>query len=146
MNKFKLSKKSQRELIGVHPVLAFAVMEAIKITDQDFMVFDGLRTQREQNKLVRSGRSKTKRSYHLYGLAVDLVAFADGKPSWDIKYYADIAHAMKTVIKKYSLPIEWGHELWGWDSPHWQMTRDKLTQKDMRKVYDVRKLGRIEVV
>lgn len=143
--RFKLGKKSQRELIGVHPILAFAVMEAIRITNQDFMVFDGLRTQREQTKLVRAGRSKTNNSYHLYGLAVDLVAFVGGKPSWGGKYYAEIEEAMKTIIKRYNLPIEWGVDKWGWDSPHWQITRDQHTQKDMRKVYDVRKLGKVEV-
>ncbi len=145
MSRFKLGKKSQRELIGVHPVLAFAVVEAIKTTKQDFMVFDGLRTQREQNKLVRSGRSKTLNSYHLYGLAVDLVAYVGGKPSWDGEHYREIERAMKEVIKKHNLPIEWGVDKWGWDAPHWQITRDPFTQRDMRKLYDVRKIGSIEV-
>lgn len=122
-------------------MLAFAVTEAIKITDQDFMVFDGLRTQREQNKMVRAGVSKTNNSYHLYGLAVDLVAYVEGKPSWDVKHYAEIEKAMKMVIKKYELPIEWGVDKWGWDSPHWQFTRDKETKVDMRKLYDVRKFA-----
>ena len=130
---FKLGKRSMRELVGVHPVLAFAVTEAIKITRQDFMVFDGVRTAREQEKLVARGVSKTNNSYHLYGLAVDLVAYVDGKPSWDKLYYNDIAEAMKHVIEKHDLSIEWGYDKWGWDLPHFQMT-------GYRKVYDIRKL------
>ena len=130
---FKLGKRSMGELVGVHPVLAFAVTEAIKVTRQDFMVFDGVRTAREQEKLVARGVSKTNNSYHLYGLAVDLVAYVDGKPSWDKLYYNDIAEAMKHVIEKYDLPIEWGYDKWGWDLPHFQMT-------GYRKVYDIRKL------
>jgi len=138
---YRLGKKSKRELIGVHPILAFAVTEAIQITEQDFMVFDGLRTQKEQRKMVRFGVSKTNNSYHLYGLAVDLVAYVDGKPTWEEPYYDGIEIAMKSVIKKYDLPIEWGKDKWGWDMPHWQITRDPVSKVDMRKLYDVRKFA-----
>mgnify|MGYP000882066104 CR=1 FL=1 len=143
---FVFGKNSLRELVGVHPYLAFAATEAIKISKQDFMVLDGLRTQNEQEKLVARGVSKTNNSYHLFGLAVDLVAYVDGKPSWEEKYYTEIAEAMHAVIKQHNLPIEWGYDKWGWDLPHWQITRDPVTRRDMREVYDVRKLGNIEVV
>ncbi|MDD3452580.1 M15 family metallopeptidase [Sulfurimonas sp.] len=135
---FFLGKQSLRELVGVHPYLAFAVMEAIKISKQDFMVLDGLRTQKEQEKLVARGVSKTNNSYHLYGLAVDLVAYVDGKPSWEEKYYTAIAEAMQSVIKRHNLPIEWGYDKWGWDLPHWQITHDPVSGADMRKLYDAR--------
>ena len=130
---YSLSSKSLKELVGVHPDLAFCVTEAIKITTQDFMVLDGVRTAQEQQKLVDRGVSKTNNSYHLYGLAVDLVAYVKGKPSWEPKYYDAIAVAMKRIIEKHNLPIEWGFDKWSWDLPHWQMTgyRDK---------YDIRKL------
>ena len=135
---YKLSNRSMKELVGVHPYLSFAVIEAIKITSQDFMVLDGVRTESEQAKLVARGVSKTNNSYHLYGLAVDLVAYVDGKPSWDAKYYQGIADAMKYVIDKYDLPIEWGYDKWSWDMPHWEIT--KLNGLSARNVYDIRKL------
>jgi len=130
---YKLSKRSLRELVGVHPMLAFAVTEAIKITEQDFMVFDGVRSKKEQAKLVARGVSKTNNSYHLYGLAVDLVAYVDGKPTWEEKYYAEIAKAMKTVIDKHDLDIDWGYDMWKWDLPHFQMTGYR-TKYDIRKI------------
>jgi len=130
---YKLGNKSLKNLVGVHPILGFAVVEAIKVTKQDFTVLEGLRTPERQKELVAKGSSKTMDSYHLYGLAVDLVAWVDGKPSWDEKYYKDIAVVMKEVIQKYKLPIEWGFDKWGWDMPHWQMTGYK-------KEYDVRKI------
>ncbi len=136
---FRLSKRSLVELAGVHIMLVLAVKEAIKITEVDFMVLDGIRTPQEQRKLVTRGVSKTNNSYHLYGLAVDLVAFVDGKPSWEEKHYTEIEIAMKTVIKKHGLPIEWGFDKWGWDMPHWQIT--KLAGVDARKVYDIRKIA-----
>jgi len=137
---YKLGKRSLKELIGVHPILAFAITEAIKITRQDFMVLDGRRETEEQRKLVARGVSKTMNSFHLYGLAADLVAYVDGKPTWAEQYYRDIADAMKTVIKKHNLPIEWGYDKWKWDLPHWQIT--KLNGKDAREVYDVRQITR----
>ena len=127
---YHLSTRSMEELVGVHPILAFAVMEAIKITEQDFMVLDGVRTKKEQIKLVARGNSKTLDSYHLYGLAVDLVAY-DGGPSWDENLYSDINVAMKHVIHIHNLPIEWGYDMWGWDMPHWQLTGYK-------NLYDIR--------
>ena len=137
---YKLGKRSKRRLIGVHPILAFAVHEAIKLTKQDFMVFSGVRTKRQQKRLVATGVSKTTNSFHLYGLAVDLVAYV-GEPSWKVKYYGEIDKAMKTVIKTHNLPIEWGYDKWGWDMAHWQLTKDPVTGKDMRKTYDVRKFA-----
>ena len=122
-----------KELIGVHPILAFAVTEAIAITQQDFMVLDGVRTTKEQEKLVARGVSKTMNSYHLYGLAVDLVAYVNGKPSWEPEYYDAISVAMKHVIHIHDLPIEWGFDMWSWDLPHYQMT-------GYRNKYDIRKL------
>ncbi len=131
---YKLGKRSKKELIGVHPMLAFVVMEAIKITKQDFMIFDGVRTKAEQRKLVARGVSKSMNSYHLYGLAVDLVAYVNGKPSWDKKYYHEIAKAMKKAIKKHNIKgIDWGFDLWGWDMAHFQLT-------GLRSKYDIRKI------
>ena len=135
---YKLSSRSMGELIGVHPVLSFAVYEAIKVTSQDFMVLDGLRSESEQLKLVDRGVSKTYNSYHLYGLAVDLVAYVEGKPSWEPKYYDAIAVAMKRVIDEHELEIEWGFDKWSWDMPHWQIT--KIDGIDARHKYDVRKI------
>jgi lysophospholipase L1-like esterase len=65
-------------------------------------------------------------------LAVDLVAYVNGKPTWEEKYYPKIAEAMKIIINKYGLPIDNGFDLWGWDMPHWQLTGFK-TKYDIRK-------------
>lgn len=120
---YRLSKRSKKELTGVHPKLAFVVMEAIKITKQDFMVLDGIRTPREQRKLVERGVSKTMDSYHLYGLAVDLVAYVNGKPTWEEKYYKEIAIAMEKAAEMHNIDgIDWGYDLWKWDMAHFQIS------------------------
>jgi peptidoglycan L-alanyl-D-glutamate endopeptidase CwlK len=131
----KLSNRSKSQLIGVHPELAFAVTEAIKITKQDFLVFEGVRTSERQQELFDKGMSKTLDSYHLYGLAVDLVAYANGGASWDEQYYPAIIEAMNEVKAKHNLNFENGFEMWGWDYPHFQLTGYKSQ-------YDIRTLKR----
>lgn len=138
---YNLGTRSKTELQGVHPILAFAVYMAIKRTKQDFGVIDkgGVRTDGEQADMYAQGRTKegskitwTLDSFHQYGLAVDLVAYVDGKFTWESKYYPEIIKAMKEVIKEYDLPIDHGFDLWGKDLPHWQLT-------GMKDQYDVRK-------
>ncbi len=130
---YRLSKRSQKELIGVHPKLALVVMEAIKLTKQDFMVLDGIRTVKEQRKLVDRGVSKTMDSYHLYGLAVDLVAYVNGKPTWEEKYYKEISIAMERAAEMHNIDgIDWGFDLWEWDMAHFQLS-------GMKPYYDIRK-------
>lgn len=114
--------------------MAFAVTEAIKISKVDFGVIEGVRRMKRQKKLVKQGKSKTFNSYHLYGLAVDLVPYIDGNYRWDDPAaFQEIAVAMQKVINTYSLPVEWGFKKWGWDMPHWQMT-------GFRAKYDIRKI------
>ena len=133
---YKLGKRSLRNLIGVHPMLAFVVTEAIKITKQDFMVFEGVRNIERQKELVAKGLSRTLNSYHLYGLAVDLVAYVDGKPNWEEQYYDEIIKAMDTVCETYNIQIDNGYKLWGWDMAHWQLTGYKSK-------YDIRQITRV---
>ena len=136
-NNYKFGKGSLRELVGVHPYLAFAAQKAIERTEFDFGVFDGVRTAKEQRKLVARGTSKTSNSYHLYGLAIDLVPYFDSKYNWDgkraLKYFNEIAKVMNDIIKEYDLPIKHGFAMWGWDRAHWEMT-------GYQNKYDVRKL------
>jgi len=130
---YKLGKKSLSKLLGVHPILSFAITEAIKITEQDFTVLEGVRTMQRQRQLVKDGKSKTLNSYHLFGLACDLVPYVNGKLTWEDKYFEEIHKAMTIVIEKYNLPIDNGFDLWGWDKPHYQLTGMK-TEYDFRKL------------
>jgi peptidoglycan L-alanyl-D-glutamate endopeptidase CwlK len=130
----KLGNRSLKRLVGVHPMLAFCVHEAIKISEVDFGVLDGVRTMKRQRTLVRQGKSKTFKSYHLYGLAVDLVPFINGRYTWeDEEAFILISEAMNEVINRYDLKIQWGFKKWGWDMPHWQMT-------GYRSKYDIRRI------
>ena len=56
---------------------------------------DGLRSEEEQQKLFDAGKSQTMKSKHLTGDAVDLMAYVDGKASWELNLYDDLADAAR---------------------------------------------------
>lgn len=105
---FKLSSRSESRLKGVDPKLVAVVKRAIEISKVDFGVTEGLRTIETQRKYVAAGKSKTMKSKHIEGRAVDLVAFVDGKVSWELNLYDDIADAMAKAAKELGVPLRWG--------------------------------------
>ena len=123
MPKFKLGKRSNQRLAKIHPDLQRVVKRAIKNTEIDFTVLEGLRTKARQKKLVEAGASKTMNSRHLTGHAVDLGAYVDGSVRWDWPLYHKIATAVKAAAEAEGVPIEWGGD---WrtfkDGPHWQLS------------------------
>ena len=119
---FALGAKSKERLKGVHPDLVRVVERAIKLSEVDFTVLEGLRTAARQQQLVKSGASKTMRSRHLTGHAVDLAAFIGGEIRWDWPLYHKIAKAVKQAAADLKVPIEWGGDLRTFkDGPHWQL-------------------------
>ena len=105
---FYLSEKSLATLKGVDTSLVEVVKLAITLTKVDFKVGEGLRTVQRQRELVAQGKSKTMKSKHIEGKAVDLWAIVDGKVSWDWKYYEEIAKAMKQAAKQLKVNLVWG--------------------------------------
>lgn len=119
---FNLSSKSLGRLAGVHPRLLAVVKLAIQMTPVDFAVLEGVRTIERQRALFQAGASKTMRSRHLSGHAVDLGAIVDGQVRWDWPLYYQVAAAVKAAAEKLGVPIEWGGD---WetfrDGPHFQL-------------------------
>lgn len=119
---YKLSNISESNLIGVHPDLVKVVRRAIEITEIDFRVIEGVRALERQYQLVAKGASKTLKSRHLTGHAVDLAAMIGSEIRWDWPLYHRIAKAMKDAAKELQVPLEWGGD---WrtfkDGPHFQL-------------------------
>ena len=106
---FRLSDRSMSMLQGVDEQLVATVKLAILNTKTDFGVICGLRTMEEQRILVDKGASKTMRSKHLDGKAVDLMAYiGDGRASWELNLYDDIANAMKEAAIETGAVLCWG--------------------------------------
>ena len=111
---FKLGKKSLRELEGVHPDMIQVVKKALKFSEIDFTIVDGIRTIEEQRDLVKRGVSQTMNSKHLrqsktgYGHAVDLVGLINGKARWEWPVVYQVAEAMKQAAEDHGVKIRWG--------------------------------------
>jgi len=106
---FTLSQRSLGRLDGVNNKLHSVVTTAIGLTNVDFGVTCGLRTEKEQEDLVARGASKTMKSKHLTGDAVDVVAYIGGsRISWELNLYDDIADAFKEASIKEGVGIRWG--------------------------------------
>lgn len=122
---YKFSKRSLKNLVGVHPKLVNLMKEAIKESPYDFMVTEGIRTIERQKELVRQGKSKTLKSYHLVGKAVDIALIVDGQVNWDFALYRQVANHIKKIAREQNIKITWGGD---WktfkDGPHFQIEED----------------------
>jgi peptidoglycan L-alanyl-D-glutamate endopeptidase CwlK len=105
---FKLSRRSLDRLEGVDERMVAVVKHAITATKTDFGVIQGLRTVEQQKELVAKGASQTMKSKHLDGKAVDLMAYINGRASWELHLYDDLADAMKEGANMVGCKIRWG--------------------------------------
>jgi peptidoglycan L-alanyl-D-glutamate endopeptidase CwlK len=121
---FRLSARSRARLNGVHPSLTAVVEAAIIRSPVDFMITEGLRTAARQAALVAAGASRTLKSRHLTGHAVDVAALIDGQVRWDWPLYAPIAEAFKAAAHERGVPIVWGGDSKTLrDGPHFELDR-----------------------
>lgn len=114
MNGFTLGASSERELVGVDAGLVRVVRRALTLTVCDFAVHDGIRTVEEQKRYVAQGVSKTMKSKHLEGKAVDLVPVVDGKLRWWWPQIYEVAAAMRLAAEAEDVRVWWGCV---WDRP-----------------------------
>lgn len=118
------SRRSETNLAGVHPDLVRVMRRALELSEVDFMITEGFRTKQRQEALLREGKSKTMRSRHLTGHAVDVAAWIDGKISWNWPHYEVIAQAIKQAGAELGVPVEWGGDWKSFkDGPHFQLPK-----------------------
>ena len=120
---FELSERSLSKLEGVNNNLVLVVKEAITLTKVDFGVICGMRTEEEQEALVAKGASQTMKSKHLEGKAVDLMAYLDGRGTWELNVYDEVADAMKQAARELEVTIR-GRSLDSCKS--WRLQWDEL--------------------
>jgi peptidoglycan L-alanyl-D-glutamate endopeptidase CwlK len=132
---YKLSTRSQEKLIGVNSELKEVVCLAITYTKIDFGVIEGLRTEKRQRALVDSGASKTMKSKHLDGRAVDLMAYVDGRGCWELNVYDEIADAVKRAAIEVDIAVRWGAAWTITDICKWENTMEEA----MNSYVDIRR-------
>lgn len=142
----KFGNASKQRLATCHPDLQAVMNEAIKYID--FSIVEGYRTQADQEKYVKEGKSKTLNSKHLlrycpehggrYSYAVDVVPYFASVPHTDFndrEEFALLAGVILSTAKrlkeegKIKSNIRWGGK-WNktrikdnkWaDMPHFQI-------------------------
>ena len=117
-----LGSRSLMRLEGVHADLVRVVKRAAAMSDLDFTILEGLRTEARQRQLMQQGATKTLNSRHLTGHAVDLAPMLDGKVSWEWPLYHRLAKIVKAAAAAENVPLTWGGD---WrtfkDGPHWEL-------------------------
>ena len=131
---FLLSKRSRLNLENEHPDLVEVVMLAGELAVErglDFIITDGHRTYAEQVEYVKQGKSKTLKSRHLGGLAVDYVGLVHGRVTYDAGVMTQIAECFKAAARKRKTPIEWGGDWKSFkDMPHIQLSKERYPDVD----------------
>lgn len=131
---FQLSQRSIDRLAGVHPDLLRVVRGAALHYKEGlkFIVVEGLRTIDRQKDLFAAGKSKTMRSRHITGHAVDLAPYVDVdgdgdlELSWEREDFFPIVDAMRASAAAAGVLIEWGGDWKSFvDMPHWQLPWSK---------------------
>lgn len=129
---FELSARSLARLHGVHPDLVRVVRGAILHSKVDFMVVEGLRSLERQKELFAAAKSKTMKSRHLTGHAVDLAPIldvdgdGDTEVSWERAHFYPICDAMRASAGAAGVAIVWGGDWQTFvDMPHWELDRSR---------------------
>ena len=124
-------ERSERNLQGVHSDLVKVAHRAHEISETRFIVIEGLRTMKRQRELVAAGASKTLRSRHLTGHAIDFAPLIGGEVTWKWPPFAIVADAFKRAAAELGVAIAWGGD--------WRQFRDGPHTELDRKAYPVAK-------
>lgn len=113
------SEQSEKHLSEIHIELYEVVFLARLLSEVPFEITDGLRTIEEQRYYYETGKSRTMKSKHLTGHAVDVVPTP---VRWDREAFLPIAEAMFKAADMLDTPIVWGGN---WrtfkDYPHFEL-------------------------
>ena len=144
VSKYKLSERSLKSLEGVNPNLVKVVERAIELTEQDFLVLEGVRSKEQCYINYGKGRTAAQcsakgvptnyaqpslskvtwlnnplASKHVTGNAVDLVP---SPIDWNtISKFTTISKAMKQAAKELGVDLEWGGDWTKKDYPHFEL-------------------------
>lgn len=133
---FRFSKRSERNLEGVHPELVRLVRATLEVSPIDFGITEGVRSVERQRALIKAGASWTPNSRHITGHAVDIACWldvdGDGRPElrWDYGLYEQVAKAFKKQSILLGIPITWGGDWGSRDGVHYQLSWDLYPAKE----------------
>ena len=144
LSNFKLSQRSLNSLNGVDPNLVKVVKRAIEITEQDFIVIEGLRTREQM--MINYGKGRTVAQLAVHGIPASYAKPKESKVTWlknpfasnhakgkavdivpnpvdwdDISKFKKINEAMQAAAKELGVKISYGGDWTKKDYPHWEL-------------------------
>ena len=121
--KFNFSRESQALLLAVNPQLVAVAIKALSLSPYDFKVTEGRRSFDRQEELMRAGATRTLKSKHLTGDAIDIAVLDEkGNVTCDFKYYEAVSIAFKKAARELRVPLIWGGDWFPFrDGPHFQV-------------------------
>ena len=144
VSKFKLSERSLNSLKGVDPNLVKVVKRAIEITEQDFIVIEGLRTREQM--MINYGKGRTAAQLAVHGIPASYAKPKESKVTWlnnpfasnhakgkavdivpnpvdweDINKFKKINEAMQAAAKELGVKLSYGGDWTKKDYPHWEL-------------------------
>ena len=142
--KYKLSERSLKSLEGVDPNLVRIVKRAIEITEQDFIVIEGLRTKEQM--MINYGKGRTASQLAVHGIPASYAKPKEAKVTWlndpfasnhakgkavdivpnpvdwnDISKFKKINEAMQAAAKEFGIKLSYGGDWTKKDYPHWEL-------------------------
>lgn len=130
MSNVKLGRASLERLSTIKPELQAVCRKAFETMPFDITVVEGIRSLQRQTELYRKGASKTMKSKHLTGDAVDLAPYPI---DWNNKERFNLmAQHMLAAAKELGIKIRWGGD-WNqngdwkdesfYDGPHFELMK-----------------------
>lgn len=142
--KYKLSERSLNSLKGVNPNLVKVVERAIELTEQDFIVIEGLRTREQM--MINYGKGRTASQIAVHGIPASYAKPKEAKVTWlnnpfasnhakgkavdivpspvdwnNISKFKKINEAMQASAKEFGIKLSYGGDWTKKDYPHWEL-------------------------
>ena len=144
VSKYKLSERSLNSLKGVNPSLVKIVERAIELTEQDFIVIEGLRTKEQM--MINYGKGRTAAQLAVHGIPASYAKPKEAKVTWlnnpfasnhakgkavdivpnpvdwnNISKFKKINEAMQASAKEFGIKLSYGGDWTKKDYPHWEL-------------------------
>lgn len=128
---FKFSSRSLKTLATVAVPLQEVVKLAMAFQLIDITIVEGIRTIETQRRYFDEGKSKTMKSKHLKGLAIDIYPYVNGRlvnnniNKEDLKAWYILSSCMKIASIQLATKVVWGGDWKSFiDMPHWELINE----------------------
>lgn len=103
---FSFGEESRKKLKGVNPDLVKLAELALGYSEVDFRITEGLRSKNQQRELIKKGLSKTLKSKHLTGDAIDIALYPTDWTDWS--KFVEVYNAFLKASEVTGIKFRWG--------------------------------------